>query len=259
MTETKKNTRSLALFIPVCLLLAGPLISSEQGPKIIFQEEIKDFGKVNQGDVLTHIFVFTNQGNENLEIKKVDATCGCTAAILSEKNIAPGKQGQIKITLNTRNLRQKSSKYVYVESNDPSSPRKRLTVSADINVPPSAKIVVTPYTVDAGVLLQAEDLQAQTKIRNTGERELTVECSHRSASFLSEGKQAVFPLKIAPGKEKTLDIKISTSNKKGVIREYVLLKTNDPSRKSLSVVVNSYVISKNQLQELFEKYRSILR
>ena len=53
-----------------------------------------------------------------LVISKVRSSCGCTAALLSEKAIAPGEQGNIKVSLNTRGKRGKVRQSVDIFSNN---------------------------------------------------------------------------------------------------------------------------------------------
>ncbi|HDZ26388.1 MAG TPA: DUF1573 domain-containing protein, partial [Candidatus Aminicenantes bacterium] len=92
---SEKSRISLVLILACLLLSAGPIFAGK-GPKLKFREESKDFGKVKQGEVLTHVFVFKNEGDETLVIKRVKTSCGCTAALLSKKEIAPGAEGEIK-------------------------------------------------------------------------------------------------------------------------------------------------------------------
>lgn len=246
------------LVILICLLFLGSFPFADKGPKIKFKEESKNFGKIDQGKVLTHVFVFSNLGDSNLTIKKVSTTCGCTAALISDKNIAPGKKGEIKVTFNTRGLGGKMTKYIYVESNDPKQPRRQLTVIADIKVPPQPKINLDHYNLELGLFLNSEEVSAKTKIQNKGERELTVNCAHRNAAFFSNGREISFPLKIPAKGEKEIEIKLPPRKKTGVIREYILIRSNDRSRPTLSLYLSGYVVTKKQLKELFAKYKSIL-
>jgi hypothetical protein len=45
----------------------------------------------------------------------------------------------------------------------------------------------------------------------------------------------------------------------GVQRDYILVKSNDPVRSTLSVYVSRYVVTRKELQELFDKYRTVLK
>jgi hypothetical protein len=254
---SEKNRIPLVIFL-ACLFLSGSFIFADKGPKIKFREESKDFGKMKQGKVLTHIFVFKNEGDEILKIKRVKTSCGCTAALLSKKEIAPGEEGEIKLTYNTRGFQGRNTKYIDVESNDPAQPRKRLSVSAEIEVPPRPRIFLNPYAIDLGLVLEDEEIQAKTKVKNRGQLELRVNCTHKRASFFSGGQKITFPLKIAAGKEADVEIRIPPGKRKGLMREYVMIKSNDPLKPNFSLYLSGYVVTKSQLKELFAKYKNIL-
>jgi hypothetical protein len=253
-----EKSRIPFLLILACLLFSGVSIFAGQGPKIKFREESKDFGKMKQGKVLTHIFIFKNEGDETLVINRVKTSCGCTAALLSKKEIAPGAEGEIKITYNTRGFQGRNTKYIDVESNDSAQPRKRLTVSAEIEIPPRPRIFLDKYAIDIGPVLENEEIIARTKVKNRGELELRVDCMHKRASFFSGGKKINFPLKVAAGKEEEIEIRIPPSKRKGVMREYVVIKSNDPIKPSLSLYLTGYIATKSQLKELLAKYKDIL-
>ena len=257
MQEDYKK-RIFIFIIFVYILNSASFLLAKQGPRIQFNEESKHFGSVKQGKVLTHVFVFQNVGDSLLTIKNVRTTCGCTAAIISAKKIDPGKKGELNVSFNTTGFGGSLSKYILVESNDPDSPRKQLTVAADIDIPPRPKIELDQYSADVGLILENEGIQTKAKIRNTGERELLVNLTHKDASFFQNGKKVTSPIKITSGKESEIEIKIPTRSRMKTLREYVLMRSNDPMRPNLSLYLSGYVVSKEQLKDLFEKYKDEL-
>jgi hypothetical protein len=64
------------LLIAWILLVPGSLLLFGQGkiPTIVFDSQSKDFGQVTAGEVLTHVFKFTNKGQAVLEIFQVRPT-----------------------------------------------------------------------------------------------------------------------------------------------------------------------------------------
>ena len=248
------KTLTLSLF---CALSVG-LLAAREGPSLKFAEEKWDFGEVKEGQVKTHVFVFTNQGDAPLLIKRVRTSCGCAAALISDKNVAPGKKGELKITLNSRGYEGKINKFVYVETNDRSQPVKQLQISAMIEVPPRPRIDLDRYSVDSGLILEGEPIQAKAVIKNAGERELRVSFSHRDASYSHKGKKVTSELRIASGNQAEVEINIPPREKKGLIREYILLKSNDTRRPNLSLYISGYIVTKVQLKELFAKYEKIV-
>jgi hypothetical protein len=246
------------LILPIYLALSCSLLLSQSGPQIKFKESAWDFGKMKEGQVKAHEFVFENTGDAPLVIKNVKTSCGCAAALVSEKTIEPGKKGEIKVTFNSRGYEGSVSKYVYVESNDRTQSVMQLVISAVIEVPPRPRIDLERYNFDSGLILEGEPILAQSVIINRGEQELKVSFSHRDATYFHNGEEILSELKIAAGKEAQVEVKIPARSKQGLIREYILLKSNDTRRPNLSIYISGYIISKKQLKELFNKYKDII-
>ncbi len=101
-------------------------------PKIYFPESEHDFGKVKEGKSVDYTFKLINRGNSILEIKNVNTSCGCTAAVLSDKKIEPGKEGTIKVEFDTTHRTGEVTRTIAVTSNDPEEPNKILIIKADI-------------------------------------------------------------------------------------------------------------------------------
>ena len=103
------------------------------GPSIYFPEDSWDFGKITPDELPTHIFKFENIGNDILIIKEAKVSCeSCIAPLISTKEINPGEEGELKITVNSLDMIGRFTKRTYVESNDPVNPRTVVTVSGFI-------------------------------------------------------------------------------------------------------------------------------
>jgi len=257
------NARTLrragAVLAVLALVAAAAVQAQGSKPRAVFKSTSHDFGKVKQGDVVTHEFAFRNEGGAPLVIEKIETTCGCAAALVSEKRIGPGKEGKVKATFDTRGYQGRLSRYLYIVSNDGESPRRELALIADIEVPPSARIDVDRYNVDMGLVLEGEEPAAKIVIRSSGERELKVEIAHESVRFFSGGKPLVSPFFLPRGESREVEARFPAQSKPGANRDYILLRTNDPVRSTLSIFVSRYVVSKKELRELFEKYQSVLK
>ena len=73
----------------------------EHGPKIVFAEQVHNYGTIQKGADGNCTFTFTNVGTAPLEFLDVDYSCGCISATYPEKPVKPGKKGEIKVTFNT--------------------------------------------------------------------------------------------------------------------------------------------------------------
>ncbi|MBL7959072.1 DUF1573 domain-containing protein [bacterium] len=100
--------------------------------KIEFTEEEFNFGKIKEGELVEHVFTFTNIGNDTLKIAQVRASCGCTATLLSANRIPPRGMGEIKTTFNSKGRFGIQKKTLTVFSNDSDSPAIKLVFRAEI-------------------------------------------------------------------------------------------------------------------------------
>jgi hypothetical protein len=247
--------------IVVLVLAAVPVLSAASAakPKIVFKEEAWNFGRAKMGSELVHEFVFKNEGDASLKITNVETSCGCTAALVSDKKLEPDQSGKLKVTFSTQGYSGEVVKYIYVESDDPVQPRVQLRISADIDVPPQPRIDFDRYSFDSGLLVEGDDLVAPVTVYNKGELELKFECQLAGAKVLLAGRPAAYPVKVAAGQSVDLVIRLNLASRMGPIREFALFKSNDPLRSTVSVNLNGYIVTKGQLRELFQKYKDILK
>ncbi|WP_026473635.1 DUF1573 domain-containing protein [Alkaliflexus imshenetskii] len=101
-------------------------------PDIQFSETSFDFGEVKEGDVVTHTFKVTNNGKSNLVLRRVRASCGCTASQPDRDVIAPGATANIPVTFNTRGRNGRQNQSITVYSNDPRKSTMLLRISANV-------------------------------------------------------------------------------------------------------------------------------
>src|SRR5262249_3616614 len=88
-------------------------------PRSTFDNDLFDADKVPAGQAINHTFIFTNVGNQTLEVTKVNPTCGCTVAGTWTKTVEPGKTGTIPIQVNVNaGWNGQMTKTITVESND---------------------------------------------------------------------------------------------------------------------------------------------
>jgi len=88
---------------------------------------------VLQGKTVEYIFSFENSGTDDLLIKEVTTSCGCTAALVSANVIKPGETGQIKVSYDSQGRAGKVSRTINVVSNDPVEPIIELSIAAMVD------------------------------------------------------------------------------------------------------------------------------
>lgn len=133
---------------------------------IFFENPGFNFGKIYKGKKVEHIFKFENRGNDTLKIKRVRSSCGCTAAILTNDTIPPGKTGEIKATFKSGAYRGNIKKSIYVLSNDPDTRNHKLTISGEV----IEDISIKPGNINFGTI----------NANKQSEREVTVTVKSQS-------------------------------------------------------------------------------
>jgi len=150
------------------LSLNPAIAEASSGPVINFPEESWDFGEITPDELPTHIFKFENSGDEVLIIKEVKVDCeSCIDPVISTKELDPGEEGELEITVNSLDMIGRFTKRIYLESNDLVNPRVVITVSGFIKeknesvVQPQPKPQVqpqpqTPFRVGKSYFSQGE-------------------------------------------------------------------------------------------------------
>ncbi|HIN39932.1 MAG TPA: DUF1573 domain-containing protein [Flavobacteriales bacterium] len=91
--------------------------TSEELPKIIFEKNAYDFGKIIQGEKVTHSFKFTNEGDAALIVTSARGTCGCTIPKWSKEPIPPGGSGEIGVVFDSDGKSGAQAKDITVVTN----------------------------------------------------------------------------------------------------------------------------------------------
>lgn len=111
----------------------APQVAVRSGAPIIdFDALDHDFGVVNEGDPLRHVFRVRNKGTAPLVLSEVRTSCGCTAAIAGVTTIPPGGSGPLEVTTDTHGDHGVIKRNITVSSNDPRQPTTTLEIRYDV-------------------------------------------------------------------------------------------------------------------------------
>jgi Protein of unknown function (DUF1573) len=79
-----------------------------------------NLGKIKDGATVEVSFRFRNTGSKPLVITNVSAGCGCTIPETPKEPYAPGAEGVIKASFNSKGRKGENNKEVFVDANVPS-------------------------------------------------------------------------------------------------------------------------------------------
>ena len=94
-----------------------------------------NFGKVLGGSEVKHTFTLKNIGRKPLKILSVKETCACTASVLSQDEIPPGKTGEISAVLTVPSGNQQVKESLLVLTDDPVQSTLILTLKGEAFTP----------------------------------------------------------------------------------------------------------------------------
>lgn len=114
ITDKRDNIDSGIINVPV----SAEGIKDEDLPEISFEQTVYDFGKIAQGDKVTHTFRFTNTGNSDLVIMSVEGSCGCTVMKgWPQHPVKPGGKGKIDVIFDSNGRKGVQHKTISVVAN----------------------------------------------------------------------------------------------------------------------------------------------
>lgn len=103
-------------------------------PVTSFNEKVFNFGNINQGDKVDHVFKLTNKGKRDLILRNVKTSCGCTA-VKHANVVKPGETIDLAVEFNSRGKRSRQNKSITVITNDPKNPTTQLRLMGNVEVP----------------------------------------------------------------------------------------------------------------------------
>lgn len=198
--------------------------------RIVFAEPVYDFGTVEQGDLVTHPFKFTNQGQGDLRIEQVKTSCGCTAAVTSSKVIPPGGEGAISATFDTSRFFGKKARTISVYSNDPIQPLTTLTLQGEITV----EVAAVPPQLYLGRVRKGQKITKEVEVLYDAKKALDitkVENTHPAVSVQVE------ELEKDGKKGKRLVVTLTEGVSLGRLNDQITVTTTSEKRPTLTIPI----------------------
>jgi hypothetical protein len=226
---------SMAMLAGFLLIPCGSVAAT--GPRISFEKEAHDYGKVFSGDSVTYEFVVTNTGDETLVLQKLEPSCGCVETVKGSTEIAPKGTTKIVVAFDTKGLkpgRKKQSVHVY--SNDPTKPSTKITLYADV----VREIVVDPLSLNKKLKNSVKKVSFPLKITNASSRACTLTGIRSQGSDpkaeLTPGTIVVEPRAIVSF---TIEIELPPKSERLIYMGRLALLTDHPREKEIEI---SYLI-----------------
>jgi hypothetical protein len=214
------------LVLLVCLVASNVWAA----PKLVVEQPTFDFGEVLQGQTVQHPFSFSNDGNEPLQIKKVKSSCGCTAALVSAKTLAPSEKGKVQAKFDSTRFRGAVTKTISLYSNDPVQPVMKLYIKGNIRIPLS----VVPSRINLGQVATGKTAATKLTLENHGNEELRLDEIWTSSPDLT----LVIPAETLPaGQTAIIDVQLTPRAGQKRFNGYVIIPAKGQLKSDLRIPV----------------------
>lgn len=204
-----------------------------KGPKISAPVTVKDFGEIVEGEILKHDFVIKNEGDEDLIINKVRASCGCTAAKLEKDTLAAGDSENISVRFNSSHRSGMQRKHVYIFSNDKEKPQFRISFSVKVipkaksgkNYKNAARLNLSSNQYNFSNVTEGTVAKGTLNFVNGGKSNLII----KNIKSTSDCTKANFAKnEFAPGEKGEIVLTFDTEGRKGQMSRTIIIESNDP-------------------------------
>ena len=109
-------------------------------------DSLKNFGTIKNGEKIKLEFKCINTGNKPLIITSARPGCGCTIADYTHSPIAPGQEGVVTASFNSKNFSGTVHKSMIVNTNTKNGTEHILYFTGNIEGGPGTEKIMVPHT-----------------------------------------------------------------------------------------------------------------
>lgn len=245
----------------VTLFMAANFATYGQGT-YDFPVDKHDFGVIEEGEIATYEFQFTNTGEGPIVLKRenVRPSCGCTTPKLTEGAVAPGSKGTITTEYNSTGRVGTFNKTIHIF--DSTSIVKVLTIKgivikkeekpalSEAQLKKAPKLTTDKTENSFGKIERGQMVTYKFNLKNSGKDTLKITSAQTACGCINHklySKDNSVISYILPGKSAVLELTYNPPAT-GKNRDIITLFTNDPQHPRIP-----YVLTADVVESLIEK------
>ena len=221
----------------------------------LFSEQSYDFGTIAGGTDARHRFIARNVFGEPVRIAGFNIACGCTEVRVADRVVrpsypnqeimlpeaerivlAPGEQISIELALDTKKFAgQHKTTSVTVIFDRPSYSTVRLRMSAYIR----QDVVANPGAVSFGVVVRGQAARKSVDVEYAGGLDWRITAVRWNAAYFDVTARELYRRSRRVGYRITVTLKPDAPV--GIVREALLLETNDPASPELEIPIDGSI------------------
>ncbi|NIL95768.1 MAG: DUF1573 domain-containing protein [Planctomycetales bacterium] len=225
------------LILAAHALLACPAATAQDWAVKMFNKLEHDFGDVAKGTATEYRFQIKNLYLEDMRIKSVRASCGCTTPSITKELLKSGETSELVARFNTDRFEGQHGATLTVRFASPFPAEVRVKVKGYVR----RDVVIHPGRIEFGSVESEEGVEKRVRVYYAGRDswELT-DVRSRNEHFEVE----LIPLARSDGRVNyELLFRLKKNAPAGYITDRLTLVTNDANRKFIPLVVEGNVIA----------------
>ena len=224
----------MRLHLSALILLAslGFAALASAAPELTVAKGTFNFGTISQGQKVQHGFRIKNTGDAPLQIKKLEAACGCTAVKPSTSVIAPGKSAELNVIFDSTSFSGKVEKTVTMTTNAGNTPTYTFTMEGTV----TEELQVAPRQLSLGSLSPGSAKQATLSVSNNGASSVKLLGVNVSSASL-QIKPTIKKAEIKAGETVILELTVTAKPEAKILSGYLHIQTSSPLTKEITVPV----------------------
>jgi hypothetical protein len=229
--------RYALLGLAAWLTLGGSPASAQNWYETIIPEKAHDFGTVARGSRLRHTFRIVNTTSHDVHIAGERTKCGCTDVKIGARDIPPGTQTTVEVTLDTTKFTGFKPSGLTLVFDRPEFREVDLNLSCFIR----GDVMLNPGGFDFGVVPRGSARSLVANLTYHGGRP---DWAITKVTTISEDISAqVKPVGRSPGGavQYLITATLSPTAPAGYLRDEITLATNDPESPTIPVSVTANV------------------
>ena len=211
-----------------------PMATTEQALGV-FPCLSHDFGQVPHGLKCRLAFPIHNRHRVPIRLAKVQASCGCVAAMSADKQLEPGRRSHLRVVLDTAGYSGEKRDEIYVLVEQPTRHYIVLTVKATVR----PDVRVSPGTIDMGKVRRNSDATHTLDVHYTGSLDFRIGTLATGLPYVSASAEEV---QRRPGVVRyRITTRLSREAPLGLVRDQLRCTTNHPSMPAFTLAVSARV------------------
>ncbi len=148
---------TLGVLAALALLLETVGVGVAAAPRIGVDSPTWAFPDTVAGIAVTHAFVLSNAGEQELVITTVAPGCHCTTTLLAASHLQPGQSVELRAMLDTEGLSGRVVRYITITSSDPVHPQITVSLMGNVVARQAFQTSVARLFADSYLLLDVRE------------------------------------------------------------------------------------------------------